>query len=392
MAGTEIFDDDEIRAAADVIRRRMIHRYGSHEQRGGVYRAEEFEAAAKKITGSRYALALSSGTAALITALKGVGVKPGDEVITSPFTFIATVEAIVACDAVPLFGEIDETLSLSAASAEKLITPRTRALMPVHMFGAAADMDSFTALGRKYKLPVVEDACEVVGGTYKGRALGGIGDCGAWSFDPNKTLTVGEGGMLFTDDRDVWFAMDCYHDHGHIHSKEHDRGAEGKFGFGVNFRISELQGALGVVALSKLPAALASLCAEKKKIMDAGRAAGLAPRPSHDEAGDSATHAIFMLPTASAAKKFQAAAKEAGAGCAIIGENTWHYAKHWEALAAIGEKEYFGNKTPSYAPESFAQADEKLSRATAFTLNVKMGEEEINKIVRAVEAGAKAAL
>ena len=104
-------------AAADVIERKMIHRYGSHHLRGGVYRAEEFENAAKAITGSKYALAVSSGTAALITALKGIGVKPGDEIITTPFTFIATVEAIVACDAVPIFGELDDTLSLDAESA-----------------------------------------------------------------------------------------------------------------------------------------------------------------------------------------------------------------------------------------------------------------------------------
>ena len=141
-----------------------------------------------------------------------------------------------------MLGELDDTLSLDAASAEKLITPRTKAIMPVHMFGVAADMDKFVALGKKYNIPIIEDACEVVGGTYKGRALGGIGDCGAWSFDPNKTLTVGEAGMVFTDDHDTWFRMDCYHDHGHVHSKAHDRGAEGKFGFGVNYRISELQG------------------------------------------------------------------------------------------------------------------------------------------------------
>lgn len=387
MAGTEIFGKEEIMAAADVIERRMIHRYGSHAERAGVYRAEEFEAAAKRITGSKYALAVSSGTAALITALKGVGVKPGDEVVTTPFTFIATIEAIVACDAVPVLGELDETLSLDAASAERLITPRTKAIMPVHMFGVAADMDKFTALGKKYNLPVVEDACEVVGGTYKGRALGGIGDCGAWSFDPNKTLTVGEAGMVFTNDYDTWFRMDCYHDHGHVHSKEHDRGAEGKFGFGVNYRISELQGALGVVALRKMPEALASLRATKKRIMEAGIAAGLTPRPMHDPEGDTATHVIFMLPTAEAARKFQAAA-----GCAVIADNTWHYAKHWKALQEMGEQEYFGNRTPSYMPETMAQAESYLSRAVMFGLNIKMSDEAVEKIIKAVEAGAKAAL
>ena len=123
MAGTEIFNNDEIKAMADVIERKMIHRYGSHESRNGQYRVDEFEAKAKAITGSKFALGVSSGTAALIVALKGIGIKPGDEIITTPFTFIATIEAIVACDAVPVLGDIDETLSLDAASVEKLITP-----------------------------------------------------------------------------------------------------------------------------------------------------------------------------------------------------------------------------------------------------------------------------
>ncbi|MEG1823711.1 MAG: DegT/DnrJ/EryC1/StrS family aminotransferase [Cloacibacillus sp.] len=387
MPGTEIFNNDEVKAAVDVLERQMIHRYGSHGARAGIYRAEDFENRAKELTGSKYALAVSSGTAALITALKGIGIKPGDEIITSPFTFIASVEAIVACDAVPVLGDLDETLGLDPASAERLITPRTKAIMPVHMFGASADMDAFIALGKKYGIPIVEDACEVVGGTYKGRMLGSIGACGAWSFDPNKTLTVGEAGMIFTDDHDAWFAMDCYSDHGHVHSKEHDRGAEGKFGFGVNYRISELQGALGAVALEKMPEALAALRANKKKIMEAGVKAGLSPRPMHDADGDTATHAIFMMPTADAAKKFQAAS-----GCAIIAGNTWHYAKHWKALSDMGDMDYFGNHTPSYAPETMAQAESMLSRAVMFGLNIKMSDEEIAKITCAIEKGAAAAL
>lgn len=392
MAGAEIFNNDEIKAIADVIERKMIHRYGSHDGRGGQYRVEEFEDKAKAITGSKFALGVSSGTAALIVALKGIGIQPGDEVITTPFTFIATIEAIVACNAVPVLGDIDETLGLDPASAEKLITPRTKAIMPVHMFGVAADMDKLLALGEKYNIPIIEDACEVVGGTYKGRYLGSLGKCGTWSFDPNKTLTVGEGGIVLTNDQTIYYTMDCYHDHGHIHSKAHDRGAEGKFGLGVNYRLSEIQGAMGLVALDKMSMALGMLRASKKKILDAVADTGIKPRPMNDNDGDTATHVIFIMPTAEAAKKFQAATKEAGSGCAIIAENTWHYAKHWSALEAMGNKDYFGNKTPSYAPETMAKSDAILSRAVMFGLNICMDDASINKIIAAVKAGAKAAL
>ncbi len=392
MAGAEIFDNDEIRAMADVIERKMIHRYGSHDFRKGHYRVDEFEDKAKAITGAKFALGVSSGTAALIVALKGIGIKPGDEVISTPFTFIATLESIVSCDAAPILGEIDETLGLDPASVEKLITPKTKAIMPVHMFGVAANMDKFMELGRKYGIPIIEDACEVVGGTYKGRYLGSIGKCGTWSFDPNKTLTVGEGGMVLTDDEAVYSKMEYYHDHGHVHSKVHDRGADAKSGLGVNYRLSEIQGALGLIALDKMPMALGMLRATKKKILDAVAATGIKPRPMHDNEGDTATHVIFLMPTAEDAKKFQAATKEAGCPCGIIAENTWHYAKHWKALEEMGNMDFFGTKTPSYAPSTMVKSDAILSRAVMFGLNIVMDDASINKIITAIKAGAKAAL
>lgn len=392
MAGAEIFDDAEIKAVSDVIGRKMIHRYGSHDFRKGQYRVDEFEANAARLAGTKYALALSSGTAALIVALKGIGIKPGDEIITTPFTFIATIEAIVACGAVPVLGDIDETLSLDPASVEKLITKKTKAIMPVHMFGCAADVDRFLELGAAYGLPIIEDACEVVGGTYKGRYLGSMGMCGTWSFDPNKTLTVGEGGVVLTNDENILRKMEYYHDHGHVHSKEHDRGADAKSGFGVNYRMSEVEGALGLVALDKMPFAIGRLRATKKRILDAVADAGIRPRPMNDDEGDTATHVIFLLPTAEAAKKFQNAAKEAGCACGIIAENTWHYAKHWKALEDMGGIDFFGARTPSYSPETMAKTDAILSRAVMFGLDICMDDNSVEKIINAIKAGAKAAL
>jgi len=392
MAGAEVFDNEEIQAVADVINRKMIHRYGSIDSRKDIYRVEEFEREAARLAGSKYALGVSSGTAALITALKCAGVKPGDEVITTPFTFIASIEAIVACDAVPILGDIDETLSLDPNCVEKLISPRTAAILPVHMFGCAADMDRFLEIGKKHQLPVIEDACEVVGGTYKSRWLGSMGLCGTWSFDPNKSLTVGEGGIILTNDEKLYKKMEYYHDHGHVHSKEHDRGADVKCGFGVNYRLSEVQGALGLVAFKKMPLILGKMRASKKKILDAVASTGLRARPMNDPAGDTATHVIFLLPTAAAAKKFQQASKEAGCPCGIISENTWHYAKNWQALEEIGEKEFFGTRTPSYMPETMAKSEAILSRAVMFGLNIEMSDAALDKMVSAIKAGAKAAL
>ena len=132
--------------------------------------------------------------------------------------------------------------------------------------------------------------------------------------------------------------------------------------------------------------------ASKKKILDAAASTGLRPRPMNDPAGDTATHVIFLLPSAEAAKKFQQASKEAGCPCGIISENTWHYAKNWQALEEIGEKDFFGTRTPSYMPDTMAKTEAILSRAVMFGLNIEMSDEALGKIISAIKAGAKAAL
>jgi 8-amino-3,8-dideoxy-alpha-D-manno-octulosonate transaminase len=136
--------------------------------------------------------------------------------------------------------------------------------------------------------------------------------------------------------------------------------------------------------------ALGLLRATKKKILAAVASTGIRPRPMHDNDGDTATHVIFLLPTAEAAKKFQAATKEAGSPCGIIADNSWHYAKHWKALEEMGNQDFFGTKTPSYAPETMAKSDAILSRAVMFGLNIIMDDASVDKIIAAIKAGAKA--
>lgn len=242
MPGFELFDQREIDAVTDVIKRKMVHRYSFNDCREGIYRVEEFEKAVADMVGSRFCLAVSSGTAALYVGLKAMGIKPGDQIITSPFTFIATVEAIVECGAVPVFADIDESLDMDPSSVAALINEKTRAVMPVHMFGSAADMDAIAKICRDYGLPLLEDSCQAMGATYKGKYVGTIGSWGPYSLDPYKLLTVGEGGLVVTDDEDLYRTMEYAHDHGHVHDKTIDRGAERKSGLGMNFRMSEIQG------------------------------------------------------------------------------------------------------------------------------------------------------
>jgi len=392
MPGTELFDQMELDAVCDVLRRKMVHRYSSHAARKGVYRVSEFEAALAARVGARHALAVCNGTSALFVGLKAMGVRPGDEVITSAFTFIATVEAIAACGAIPVLADIDETLGMSPASVESKIGPRTKAIMPVHMFGAATRLEPLLELGAKYDVPVVEDSCEVTGGTYRGKALGTFGLWGTYSFDPNKYVTVGEGGALVTNDADLYKKMEYYHDHGHVHRLDIERGAEDKCGLGLNFRMSELEGALGLVALQKMDAAQKMLRKTKRRVLEGVAGTGLSPRPVPDSEGDIATHIVFLLPSAEAAKKFQTVTTERGMPVSLIGENTWHYAKHWKALAELGGKVIGGNTAPSYAPETMTATEAILSRAVFYCPNLCTDDAAIERMIDALKAGAKAVL
>ncbi|HEY7202334.1 MAG TPA: DegT/DnrJ/EryC1/StrS family aminotransferase [Candidatus Dormibacteraeota bacterium] len=230
------FGPEEERAVLEVMR---SGRFAQGE------RVEAFEAAFAAATGARAAVATSSGTAALFLALLAHGVGPGDEVITSPLTFIATANAIAQTGATPVFADVDDTLDLSVEEAAALVGPRTRALVPVHLHGGPADMPGFQELAQRRGLALVQDACQAVGATVAGRSLGAYGTA-VYSFYATKNLTTGEGGMITTDDPDV--ARVCaalrhqsYADRPYVHDR-----------VGYNLRMTELQAAIGLVQLGRL--------------------------------------------------------------------------------------------------------------------------------------------
>ena len=401
MPGFEMFDQREIDAVADCLKRKMVHRYSFNDTRGGVYRVEEFENAVAAMMGTKHALAVNSGTASLYVALRAMGIGPGDEVVTSAFTFIASVEAILECGAIPVIADIDESLNLDPASAERCITERTKAIMPVHMYGASADMDAFASLCERYGLDLIEDSCQAMGATYKGRFVGSMGRWGAYSLDPYKLITVGEGGLIVTNDTELYRKMEHYHDHGHIHDKSIDRGAEGKACLGFNFRMSEIQGALGLVQLSKMQGAIDALRATKKRIMDAvSGVAGLSPRSLPDRNGEIATQVAFILPDADAAKRFQKASKEKGFGCGILSGNTWHFAKHWRTLREgqtwsrirCPHDCPYSEDTPLYRPVDWEVTERILERTVAYSLNINTSDSQLDAMIGAVTTAAKAAL
>ena len=200
MPGFEWLGKEEREAVLDVMDRGVLFRYEFADQRQGAFRVKEFEEAFAKYTGAGFALAVSSGSAALKVALAAMGIGPGDEVVTQGFTFVATWEAIFEAGATPVFCEIDETLCMDPADLKKKITDKTRCIIPVHMMGAQARIKEIMAIADEHGIPVLEDTAQSAGGSLEGKALGTFGQTGTFSFDSVKTLTTGEGGMICTDD------------------------------------------------------------------------------------------------------------------------------------------------------------------------------------------------
>jgi 8-amino-3,8-dideoxy-alpha-D-manno-octulosonate transaminase len=216
------------------------------------FHVREFEAMTTKYFNCNHALAVSSGTAAIKVGLKALGIKPGDEVITQAFNFIATVEAILDCGAVPVIANVDDSLNMDPADCESLINEKTKVLLPVHMLGIPVDMNSIMEIARKYNLKVMEDNCESVGAKYDGKYLGTIGNAGAFSYDFGKVITTGEGGMVVTNDEAVEKYAREYHDHGHENNPNFPRGKDTKTNYGFNYRMTEMQAAVGKVQLGRL--------------------------------------------------------------------------------------------------------------------------------------------
>ena len=197
------------------------------------YHVREFEKAICKKLNAKYALAVTSGTAAIKIGLKALGVKRNDEVITQAFNFIATIEAILDIGAKPVLVDIDNTLNMCPNSLIKSINKRTKVIIPVHMLGVPANMDKILKISKKFKIPILEDNCEATGAQYKNKYLGLIGDVGALSFDGGKVITCGEGGIILTNKKNIDKYSREYHDHGHENNSKLPRGRDSRSNYGL---------------------------------------------------------------------------------------------------------------------------------------------------------------
>jgi 8-amino-3,8-dideoxy-alpha-D-manno-octulosonate transaminase len=333
MPGTELFGAEERKEINDVMQTGILFRYGHDAQRNDHWKAKDFEAEVKKITGAKFAHAMSSGSTAIATALAACGIGAGDEVIVPPFTFIASVEAVLFVGAIPVFAEIDETLCLSASGIEKAVTPKTKGVCLVHMCGGNAEMDSIMAVIKKHHLTLVEDAGQAFASSYKGVYTGLFGQAGSYSFDFFKIATAGEGGVLVTNDETTYKKADVYSDHGHNHVGA-KRGMEEHPYLGFNYRISELHAAIGVAQTRRVPH-IKETNRKNKKFMQnlLSKNPNISFAKVGDESGDSATFLNIFLPDTASAQRTVDEMNAAGvAGFDYWFLNMYHFINQWQHL------------------------------------------------------------
>jgi 8-amino-3,8-dideoxy-alpha-D-manno-octulosonate transaminase len=249
--GTQFFDEQEPKSVLEVIQSRSLFRWYGPKPAKTVAALERDLAA---FVGSRYALAVTSGTAALHCAMQALGAGPGDEVILPAWGWYSCYNAILLTGALPVFAEVDRSFTIDAADVEKKITPRTKAIMVIHLAGCAADMDRVMAVARKHNVRVLEDSAQTVGGQYKGKRTAGIADIGIFSFQLSKTITAGEGGAVVTSDPMLFERATRFHDLGMLRPAHQQWiGQAGMQGFvGTNYRMNEMTGAVMCAQLRKL--------------------------------------------------------------------------------------------------------------------------------------------
>jgi dTDP-4-amino-4,6-dideoxygalactose transaminase len=363
------------------------------------------EEAMKNLVGTKHCLAVNSCTSALVASYRALGIGAGDEVIVPAYTFFATSATVAASNAIPVIVDVDESLCLDPAAVEKAITKRTKAIVPVHMRGAPAEMDELMAVSKKHGIPIIEDAAQAGGGSYKGKRLGSIGTMGCFSFDYYKVIVSGEGGFITTNDPWLYTRAQSWHDCAACWRPDRfaAEGREGELFCGENYRMSELEGAVALAQIRKADTMLAGYRRAFKQIKDAIEPhTGLSFRRVADPAGDTCICMVIYLPDAETTKKALSAMQAEGVPAGGIYDSKvrdWHIYKYWEHIldhksVASDKLPWSGVPTeelPKYSRDMCPRTLDLLSKAIHIEINWNYTESDctgiaagINKVLRAM--------
>ena len=387
-----IVGEEEIEALARIIRKGALFRYGI----GG--ECDRFEKRYAAYLGVGHFALAASGSNALVAALVAAGIGPGDEVLIPAHTYMATATSVLSAGAIPVIVDIDETLTISPSAIEKMIGPQTRAVIPVHMWGTACDMDAIMAIAARHGLVVIEDACQGVGGGYKGLKLGSIGDFGCFSFNYYKNMTSGEGGGVACKDEAVFRRVSCAIDPCHFYWQ----GREADFApFSSNgARASELMGAMLNVQLDRIDGMVSAMRKERDIILARTKSLGnlgLQATPLNSSEHDCATYAFYTLPSKAVAADFSALFPSV-----VVGKTGRHNYTEWDqVLMGAGAAHPAMNpyNMPANAPcrktyskDMCAASLDILDRTVMVPTHPQHSEQDIEDIIHNIATAARIVL
>lgn len=357
--GAYWFGKEETDAVMEVIQSGYLFRYGDESNPRFLHKVSSLEKEFARYCKAEHALATSSGTASLLVSLAALGLQPGDEIIVPAYTFVASYSSVIFAGLVPVLAEIDESLALDPEDIEKRITPGTKAIMPVHMLGNPCDMDRIMSVARKHNLFVIEDCCQAAGASFKGHKVGTIGNIGAFSLNIFKTINSGDGGLVVTNDRNLYETAFAVHDQGH---KPMRFGVEvgSRSILGLNFRMNELTAAVGLAQLNKIDRIVSTLRDKREKFKNLVEGAeGFHFRKLNDPEGDCATLCSVIFDT-----REKAAAVAKALGSRTVNQSGWHVYANMEHVLNHLKKLGLPHSLGSYPV-----TDDILSR----TINISIG-------------------
>lgn len=387
---------EEIKEIEKVIKSKQLFRVGDPNL-GHLQEVVSFEKEFAEKMRTKYSLLLSGGgTAALICGLVGLDIGPGDEVLVPAYTFMATASAVLVVGAIPVVVEVNDTCTMDPEDMEKKITSNTKAVIPVHMVGLSCDMEKIVNIAKKYGLKVLEDCCQAVGGSYKGKRLGAWGDAGAYSFNYFKIINCGEGGGLVTDDRIVYERASIFHDSGTAFRPYAEDFTIPIF-LGLQFRASEIMGAIMRVQLKRLDGILSDLHKIKKRFMEelSGKHGIEFPR-SNDIEGDCGVVVSFRFDSPEKAKKF---VEYEGVGGYRPLDSAKHVFFDWKPIIEkrIGHRPSMNpynfpeNKKLrlDFTKEMYPKSIDNLGRTVFVFINPDWKKKEIEEKIKAFKKAAK---
>lgn len=353
----------------------------------------------RKFLRCKYALALHSGTSALETAYVAGGIGPGTEVIVPAYTFFATAAAVVSAKGIPVIAEIDESLTIDPTDVAKKITPRTKAIVPVHMIGTVCDMDPIIELAKNNDCLVIEDTAQAAGAEYKGKRCGTIGDLGCFSISSYKYIGAGEAGLVVTDDERLFIRAQNHHDTGACWRPDRyaEERFEGELFCGTNYRLSELEGAVNLVQFQKAPARLERNRRVYKQFTERlVPHTDIIPQQVRDVEGQVGYRFAFFAPDSAQARTLADALRAEGVGASVMtagGARDWHIYSYWEHIlkqkSATPEGcpftcPYYNAPLPPYAEDMCPRTLDLLSRCVALGLSEWYTEADCAQLAGAV--------